>query len=83
MGKWYEIAMEAYKAYAKITDNKNFRGDPMPEFHELPDTIKRAWEAAASRSVHYCIEISYNGLDWSEEYKERVKAMQTMNNGDE
>lgn len=43
---WYEIAKSAYKAYAASTGNKNFRGEPMPEFEDLPRPIKTAWEAA-------------------------------------
>lgn len=35
-----------YRAYAASTGNKNFRGEPMPEFEALPIPIKTAWEAA-------------------------------------
>lgn len=37
----------AYIAYGKVTGFKNFRGDPMPEFEDLPETIREAWEAAS------------------------------------
>jgi hypothetical protein len=43
-----ELAVEAYARYGAVTDFKNFQGNPMPKFDELPDTIKRAWEAAVS-----------------------------------
>ena len=37
----------AYIAYGRVTGFKNFRGDPMPAFDDLPDQIRQAWEAAA------------------------------------
>jgi hypothetical protein len=37
----------AYTAYGRKTDFKNFRGDPMPAFDELPEKIREAWTAAA------------------------------------
>jgi len=43
---WSDIAHSAYRAYSWSTGNKNFRGDPMPPWGELPDQIKTAWEAA-------------------------------------
>ena len=36
----------AYTAYGKVTGFKNFMGNPMPVFDELPETIKSAWIAA-------------------------------------
>jgi hypothetical protein len=43
-----QLAEEAYHRYGAVTDFKNFMGNPMPSFADLPDTIKRAWEAAVS-----------------------------------
>jgi hypothetical protein len=43
-----QLAVEAYHRYGAVTDFKNFRGDPMPKFDDLPETIQRAWEAAIS-----------------------------------
>lgn len=37
----------AYTAYGRKTGFKNFRGDPMPAFDDLPETIRDAWIAAA------------------------------------
>jgi hypothetical protein len=51
---WSDIAASAYRAYAASTGNKNFRGDPMPEFDALPQAIKTAWEAAV-RQAGYCL----------------------------
>jgi hypothetical protein len=45
----------AYAAYGMATGNKNFMGDPMPEWKDLPVIIQEAWQAAAStvlRSFH-------------------------------
>jgi hypothetical protein len=42
-----EGARIAYTAYGKVTDWKNFRGEPMPEFDDLPEPIREAWAAAA------------------------------------
>lgn len=52
---WRDIAASAYRAYAASTGNKNFRGDPMPAFDELPQPIRTAWEAAV-RQVGYCLD---------------------------
>lgn len=40
------LAVVAYSAYGAITNYKNFRGDPMPEFEDLPPQIIAAWMAA-------------------------------------
>ncbi len=43
---WRNTAKAAYEAYAQNTGNKNFRGDEMPLFDELPEPIIAAWIAA-------------------------------------
>lgn len=40
-----------YQAYGKTTDFKNFRGDPMPSWDELPVPQREAWVAAAVYAV--------------------------------
>jgi hypothetical protein len=37
----------AYQAYGQTTDFKNFQGNPMPKWEELPDKIKEAWMNAS------------------------------------
>lgn len=37
---------EAYIRYGSVTDFKNFKGDPMPEFDQLPVNIQKAWREA-------------------------------------
>jgi len=43
-----ELAKKAYSAYGQTTDFKNYQGLPMPEWENLPDTIKLAWQNAAT-----------------------------------
>lgn len=38
----------AYAAYGQSTGGYNFRGDPMPEWEDLPPEIQAAWQAAAA-----------------------------------
>jgi hypothetical protein len=40
------IAEVAYSVYAKMTDNKNVRGEDLPLFQDLGDKIQNAWIAA-------------------------------------
>jgi hypothetical protein len=40
----------AYTAYGRVTNFKNFQGDPMPAFDDLPERIRNAWINAA-RSI--------------------------------
>jgi hypothetical protein len=41
-------AQEAYQRYGAVTDFKNYQGNPMPQFSELPEKIQEAWIAAAN-----------------------------------
>jgi hypothetical protein len=41
----------AYAAYGSVTGNKNFRGDPMPDWYQLPDKIREAWVKAAQAVI--------------------------------
>lgn len=54
---WSDIAASAYRAYAASTGNKNFRGEPMPAFPDLPPSIRVAWEAAV-RQAGACWQLS-------------------------
>jgi hypothetical protein len=38
----------AYSRYGAVTDYKNFLGNPMPSFDELPPKIQQAWVMAAN-----------------------------------
>lgn len=57
-----DIAASAYRAYAASTGNKNYRGEPMPEFESLPQAIQTAWEAAI-RQVEICLRPNYGVID--------------------
>ena len=48
----FALARKAYHAYGAVTDFKNFRGEPMPEFDVLPETIRKAWVAAANAAAN-------------------------------
>lgn len=52
---WRAIAPVAYNAYGSVVGFKNFQGQPMPSFDQLPETIKQAWERAA-RTVGECLQ---------------------------
>lgn len=46
------LARDSYYAYGGVTDFKNFQGNPMPEWGELPEKIQQAWIAASQHAVH-------------------------------
>ena len=48
------LAREAYDAYGATTLYKNFQGNPMPKWDDLPEKIRTAWVAAALR-VRTCV----------------------------
>lgn len=41
-------AQHAYAAYEATTGGLNYRGEPMPAWEQLGDTIQAAWTAAAA-----------------------------------
>lgn len=47
---WTKVAASAYRAYAASTGNKNYLGNPMPTFDDLPLPIQTAWEAAVHQA---------------------------------
>ncbi|HEV2862875.1 MAG TPA: hypothetical protein VGX48_17800 [Pyrinomonadaceae bacterium] len=47
---WLSVARFAYEAYAETTENKNFRGEEMPAFDELPPKIREAWVNAVRKA---------------------------------
>lgn len=46
------LARGAYAAYGEVTGGKNYRGEPMPAFDDLGDTIQLAWRHAAVSVVN-------------------------------
>lgn len=50
------LGEQAYAAYGRTTDHKNYQGLPMPAWTDLGDTIRQAWENAA-QAVHGGAEI--------------------------
>lgn len=43
------LARTAYHAYGGVTDWKNYQGNPMPKFDELPAKIQEAWVAFSAK----------------------------------
>lgn len=41
----------AYLAYGESTGHRNFQGDAMPAWKDLPEAIRAAWEAAAEAVI--------------------------------
>jgi hypothetical protein len=46
---WKKYAESAYNAYGRFTDFKNFQGNPMPKWEDLPERIQGAWVAAVQQ----------------------------------
>lgn len=42
-----QLAQVAYNSYGSVTDYKNFQGNPMPSWEQLPPKIQEAWIAAS------------------------------------
>jgi len=51
-----ERAKAAYAAYGEVVEWKNFRGDPMPQFNELPEPIQRAWDSACEGALRHWMD---------------------------
>lgn len=70
-----EAAQIAYLAYGQTTDFKNFQGNPMPAWQELPEKIQEAWGAAvkavADNVIHFCHTQMPDDL--LHEYAERIR----------
>lgn len=43
-----QLARAAYQAYGEATGGRNYRGEPMPAWEDLGDTIRGAWAAATT-----------------------------------
>jgi hypothetical protein len=46
-----QLTIAAYAAYGQSVGWKNFAGNPMPEWHELPERIQEAWRASVRAVV--------------------------------
>lgn len=73
-----------YEGYNEITGYKNFRGEDVPQFPDLPDKIKKAWEQGADRVREAVIKIFAPArvtsiLDDFKALELRLKAQQAIN----
>jgi hypothetical protein len=50
------IASDAYTAYGRVTDFKNFAGGEMPSWEVLPAQIRLAWTAAVKTAVESFVD---------------------------
>ena len=58
---WEKIAASAYRAYcnsaySNSAGNKNFQGNPIRAWEDLPQSIQTAWEAAV-RHADICLRM--------------------------
>ena len=57
-----ERAKAAYAAYGEVVGWKNFRGDPMPQWSELPEVIQRGWDAAGEAVLSHWLENDFRAV---------------------
>lgn len=57
-----KVARLAYSAYGAVTGGKNFRGEDMPVFDDLGDTIQAAWMAAVTATRQEVLSIHGGGF---------------------
>ncbi len=68
-------AEELYQAYGESTGFKNFRGDPMPLWGDLPEMQRAAWDAVADAAAPTVdlddreMEQIRHAVDYEEHYK--------------
>ena len=77
-----ERAKAAYAAYGEVVGWKNFRGDPMPQFNELPEVIQRAWDGACEGALRHWLDTDFHSAINTDERVER-QAMWIMKVGQE
>ena len=46
-----ETAKEAYRVYGQTTNFKNYQGLQMPEWEQLPEKIRLAWQTATKAII--------------------------------
>ena len=50
------LGRDAYHAYGLTTGFRNYRGEPMPRWEDLPITIRAAWVKAATTTAATVLE---------------------------
>lgn len=56
------IASDAYEAYGRVTDFKNYQGLEMPKWETLPAQIRLAWTAAVKAAVESFSELVFSDV---------------------
>lgn len=58
---WEKVGEVAYQAYGDSAKWKNFLGDPMPKWDELPQEIKNHWREASQAAFDYVNHLIIEG----------------------
>lgn len=58
---WEKVGEIAYEAYGESAHWKNFLGDAMPKWGDLPQEIKNHWAAASQAAFDYVNHIIIEG----------------------
>jgi hypothetical protein len=66
-----ERAKAAYAAYGEVVGWKNFRGDPMPQFAELPEIIQQAWDGACEGALWHWLDHTFKAAVNNDEFVEK------------
>lgn len=71
-----ERAEQLYQAYGRSTNFKNFQGNPMPKWADLPDAIKEAWRAVADEQISVELDEREQALvERAKEYRQESFAL--------
>ena|SRR5258706_11825356 len=57
---------DSYAVYGSVTDFKNFQGNPMPAWRDLPEKIQLAWNTVAEYSQDRTDRVKLEGRELSQ-----------------
>lgn len=60
-----KMAEEMYSWYGASADWKNFQGNPMPQFHVLPENIQSHWRYVASQQLTFEATHPISTMRWA------------------
>ena len=62
------LARLAYDRYGTVTEYKNYQGNPMPKWEELPAKIQEAWVATVQPELEFRKALSwYAGANYPDD----------------
>lgn len=56
-----ELAQAAYRAYCGSVHGRSVNGEPLPEWDEMPERIRTAWEVAAEAVARKALGLNRAG----------------------